>query len=163
MSKHFYMEMLFLDRSLILATALFRFLPVSAITQLLLVGAFTFCLRYWGPANYGLLSLSISGLVVFLIAAAGYSPGEVVAARALNTVVGGLLALVAYTVWPTWERTQVADSFAEMIDASRVYLQEVFNRLVADAPADELRLKRGRGRMWRLRWIESSQNRASRQ
>ena len=113
---------------LVLATALFHILPVSALTQLLLVGAFTFCLRYWGPANYGIFTLSVSGLVVFLIAATGISPGEVVVARAVNTVAGGLLALLAYAIWPTWERTQVSDGFAEMIDASRLYLQGVFGR-----------------------------------
>lgn len=112
---------------LVLATALFHLLPISSITQLAIVGIFTFCLRYWGPANYGLFTLSVSGLVVFLIAATGSSPGEAVAARALNTVAGGLLALIAYAVWPTWERTQVSDGFAEMIDASRLYLQGVFN------------------------------------
>jgi uncharacterized membrane protein YccC len=111
---------------LLLATTLFHLLPVSAITQLLLVGAFSFCLRYWGPANYGIFTLAVSGLVVFLIAAAGNSPEGVVAARALNTLAGGLLALVAYVLWPTWERTQVADGFAEMIEASRLYLQGVF-------------------------------------
>jgi len=111
---------------LVLATALFHILPVSAMTQLLMVGAFTFCLRYWGPANYGIFTLSVSGLVVFLIAAAGNSPGEVVAARALNTIAGGLLALLAYAIWPTWERTQVSDGFAEMLDASRLYLQDLF-------------------------------------
>ena len=117
---------------LVLATVLFHLLPISAMTQLMLVGGFTFCLRYWGPANYGLFSLSVSGLVVFLIAATGNSPGGVVAARALNTLAGGLLALLAYAVWPTWERTQVSDSFAEMIDASRLYLQDLFNGLTED-------------------------------
>ena len=129
---------------LILATALFHVLPVSAVTQLLLVGVFTFCLRYWGPANYGIFTLSVSGLVVFLIAAAGYPPGEVVAARALNTLVGGLLALLAYALWPTWERTQVSDGFAEMIDASRLYLQGLFHGPGGDEPA----LERER-RQWR--------------
>ena len=138
---------------LVLATALFHLLPVSAVTQLLLVGVFSFLLRYLGPANYGLLSLSISGLVVFLIAAAGYSPGEVIGARAVNTLAGGLLALVAYTVWPTWERTQVSDSFAEMIDASRVYLQEVFKRLLGAAPADDVSLKHQR-----LEWRRARSN-----
>lgn len=112
---------------LLLATVLFHLLPVSALAQLLLVGVFSFCLRYWGPANYGIFTLSVSGLVVFLIAATGNSPADVVAARALNTVAGGLLALVVYAIWPTWERTQVADGFAEMIDASRLYLQRLFN------------------------------------
>jgi uncharacterized membrane protein YccC len=122
---------------LMLATVLFHVLPVSAFTQLLLVGAFTFCLRYWGPANYGIFSLSVSGLVVFLIAATGNSPGEVVAARAVNTLAGGLLALLAYAVWPTWERTQVSDGFAEMIDASRLYLQGLLNGFDMDDPSLE--------------------------
>jgi len=121
---------------LVLATAQFHLLPNSALAELLLVGAFTFCLRYWGPANYGVFTLAVSGLVVFLIAAAGNSPGEVVAARALNTAAGGLLALVGYAVWPTWERTQVSDSFAEMIDACRLYLQNVFERFAEGRTAD---------------------------
>jgi uncharacterized membrane protein YccC len=121
---------------LVLATALFHLLPNSAFAELLLVGAFTFCLRYWGPANYGVFTLAVSGLVVFLIAASGNSPGEVVAARALNTAAGGLLALVAYAVWPTWEHTQVSDSFAEMIDASRSYLQKVLERFADGKTAD---------------------------
>ena len=140
---------------LILATALFHLLPVSAMTQLLLVGAFTFCLRYWGPANYGIFTLSVSGLVVFLIAATGNSPGDVVAARALNTLAGGLLALVAYALWPTWERTQVSDGFAEMIDASR----SVFARSVLRVRGRGSRIWSrngsrggGRARMSRLRW-----------
>jgi len=132
---------------LLLATGLFHLLPVSAITQLLLVGVFTFCLRYWGPANYGIFTLAVSGLVVFLIAAAGYSPGEVVAARALNTMVGGLLALGAYALWPTWERTQVSDGFAEMIDASREYLQGLFKGLATEDPnLDRQRLEWRRAR-----------------
>jgi uncharacterized membrane protein YccC len=119
---------------LVLATALFHLLPVSAMTQLLMVGAFSFCLRYWGPANYGIFTLSVSGLVVFLIAATGNSPGEVMAARALNTLTGGVLALLAYAVWPTWERTQVSDGFAEMIDASRSYLQSVLKGFEGEEP-----------------------------
>lgn len=111
---------------LVLATALFHLLPVSAYTQLIFVGIFMFCLRFWGPANYGILTMSVSGLIVFLIAAIGNPPSTVIASRAVNTLAGGLLALLAYALWPTWERTQVSDEFAEMLDASRIYLQRVF-------------------------------------
>jgi uncharacterized membrane protein YccC len=124
---------------LVLATALIHVLPTSAVTQLLLVGLFTFCLRYWGPANYGLFTWAVSGLVVFLIAATGSSPTEVMAARAANTVAGGLLALLAYGVWPTWERTQVSESFADMIEASRAYLQRVFKGLASEPATREMR------------------------
>jgi hypothetical protein len=145
---------------LILATALFHLLPVSALTQLLLVGAFTFCLRYWGPANYGVFTVAISGLVVFLIAATGSSPVDAMAARAANTVAGGVLAAIAYGAWPTWERTQFADSFAEMIDASRAYLQSVFARFNKPARPDEPSLDRERLAWRRARTnVESSVDR----
>jgi uncharacterized membrane protein YccC len=129
---------------LLLATSLFVLLPSSAVTQMLVVGVFTFFLRYWGPANYGIFSMSVSGLVVFLIAALGSPPGETVAARAVNTLAGGLLALVAYAIWPTWERTQVAEGFAEMIDSSRLYLQGLFNNDGVDLEKERLAWRRAR-------------------
>jgi uncharacterized membrane protein YccC len=75
-----------------------------------------------------LFTLAVSGLIVFLLDATGNQPGPAMAARASNTIAGGLLALAAYAVWPTWERTQVSDGFAEMIDASRSYLQRIFRQ-----------------------------------
>jgi uncharacterized membrane protein YccC len=138
---------------LLLATTLFHLLPPSAATQLLLVGCFTFCLRYLGPANYGIFTLSVSGLVVFLIAATGSSPRDAVVARALNTLAGGLLALVAYAVWPTWERAHVSDSFAEMLEASRLYLQSLFNRLGSDLNSGETEVKHKR-----LEWQRARSN-----
>ena len=120
---------------LLLATALFHFLPNTAITQLVLVGVFTFFLRYVGPANYGIFSITISGLIVFLIAETGIAPSEVVFERAVNTAAGGIFALIAYAVWPTWERSQVSDVIAEMIDRTRDYFRAVMARFER---ADEL-------------------------
>ncbi|MFL6449550.1 MAG: FUSC family protein [Bryobacteraceae bacterium] len=110
---------------LMLATVLYHATPQSAPTQLLLVGVFTFALRIYGPANYGVFSIAVSGLIVFLIAETGVAPGEVVWLRLLNTTAGGLLALLAYVLWPTWERKLVSDAMAEMIDATRAYFQGV--------------------------------------
>lgn len=129
---------------LLLATGLFLLLPISALTQLLLVGVFSFCLRYWGPANYGILTLAVSGLVVFLIAATGSSPADAVVARGVNTLCGGLLALIAYALWPTWERTQVSDGFAEMLEASRLYLQGLFSGNGSGAEQERLEWRRAR-------------------
>ena len=112
---------------LLLATALYHVLPYSALTQLVLVGIFMFFLRSIGPANYGIFSMAISGLIVFLIATTGVSPAEVVGERAVNTAAGGLFALIAYTLWPTWERSQVSDVLAAMIDRSRDYFRTVIS------------------------------------
>lgn len=124
---------------LVLATILFHALPPSALTQLVLVGLFTFILRYVGSANYGIFSVAISGLIVFLIAAAGIAPAEVVVERAVNTAAGGVFALVAYVLWPTWARKGVADALATMLDRSRDYFQAVFQRFTrSDHEAEKL-------------------------
>jgi uncharacterized membrane protein YccC len=116
---------------LILATAVYHALPQSGWTQLLMVGVFVFLLRYLGPANYGAFTVAISGLIVFLLAATGVSPAEVVTIRALNTVAGGLLALLAYAVWPTWERATISDSMASMLEAARLYFRTVADELTS--------------------------------
>jgi uncharacterized membrane protein YccC len=133
---------------LLLATALYHLLPPSGASQLLLVGIFTFLLRYLGPANYGVFTLAVSGLIVFLIAAAGVPPGEVIAARGANTAAGGILALVAYALWPTWERTQVSDALADMLDSSRLYFRAIVQRFASDKPELDAELDDAR-RDWR--------------
>lgn len=118
---------------LLLATGLYHALPNSALTQLLLVGIFAFVLRLYGPANYGVFSVAISGLIVFLIAATGVAPSEVVLLRGTNTIAGGLLALVAYLLWPTWERRRIAEVLAALIDALRFYFQRFMQNLLQGA------------------------------
>ena len=79
----------------------------------------------YGPANYGILVTAVTALVVLLIAITGVAPAAVMPARALNTVLGGAIALVAYWVWPTWERTQAPEAMAAMLDAYRDYFRVV--------------------------------------
>lgn len=130
------------------ATVLYHVFPESPLTQLLLVGTFTFLLRFVGPANYGIFSIAITGLIVFLIAATGVSPREVVTQRGINTAIGGLIALAAYALWPTWERTQVSESVAEMLDTARAYFRAVVNRVAREDAEVEARLDDTR-RAWR--------------
>ena len=131
---------------LLLATLIYHTLPQSGWTQFLMVGVFVFFLRYLGPANYGVFTIAISGLIVFLLAATGISPAEVVATRALNTVAGGLLALAAYAVWPTWEKNTISDSLADMLDAARLYFRAVASQFEhAESSADQER------KAWRLK------------
>jgi uncharacterized membrane protein YccC len=113
---------------LLLATILYHVFPESPVTQLFLVGVFTFIMRFAGPANYGIFSVAITGLIVFLIAATGISPREVVLERGTNTAIGGVIAMIAYVLWPTWERTQISESLAEMMDACRAYFHAVGQR-----------------------------------
>jgi len=38
---------------LLLATVLFHFLPIHVATEIIMIGVFTFLMRWIGPANYG--------------------------------------------------------------------------------------------------------------
>jgi len=102
-----------------LATALFHYLPIHMATEIALIGVFTFLMRWVGPANYGIFGVTISTLVVMLISITGVAPKEVIQARAINTVLGGVFALVAYAAWPSWERNRVPELFAALLEAYR--------------------------------------------
>lgn len=109
------------------ATALFHFLSPSVAIQIALIPVFAFLMRWLGPGNYGILVSALTALVVMLFAASGVAPSSVIAARAINTVAGGLVALAAYRLWPTWERTLVPDALASMLEGYRAYFQAVRN------------------------------------
>jgi uncharacterized membrane protein YccC len=106
---------------LFLATALFHFLPYTIPMQIVLIFVFTLLLRWVGPANYGIFGVAVSALIVLLIAITGVSPKDLIWARGINTAAGGALALLAYWVWPTWERTRVSERIAQMLDTYREY------------------------------------------
>jgi uncharacterized membrane protein YccC len=63
---------------LALATVLLHFIHPSAIGQILVITFFMFALRCVGPANYGILVVSVSGLVVFLVGLTGIAAGGVI-------------------------------------------------------------------------------------
>jgi uncharacterized membrane protein YccC len=109
----------------LVATALLHFLPITTVTEIVLIGAFMFLMRWVGPANYGVFALTVSALVVLLLAVNGVSPKQVIAARGLNTAAGGALALLAYAVWPSWERKRISELFARMLDAYRASFRSI--------------------------------------
>ncbi len=110
---------------LLLATVLFHFISPALPVHVLCIGILVFAQRSVGRANYGILVVAISAVVVFMLSLTGIPPKDVIAARALNTTIGGALALAIYWVWPTRERTQVPQALASMLDAYRLYFQGV--------------------------------------
>jgi uncharacterized membrane protein YccC len=133
---------------LVLATLLFRFVHVGVATDIALMAVFTLLLRWAGPANYGIFVVAVSALVVLLIAVTGIAPESVIAARALTTALGGALALLAYAVWPTWEKTLTRAALADMLEAYREYTRAVLGAWQGRSPSeiDRVRLKGRRAR-----------------
>ncbi len=72
-------------------------------------------------ANYALYGLAVTGFVVFLIGLTGLPGAAAVLDRVEATVLGGALALLAYVVWPTWERVRVNEQLARLLVAQACY------------------------------------------
>ena len=129
---------------LLLATALFHFFPIHTATEIILIGMFTFVMRWIGPANYGVFAVLISALVVLLLTINGVSPKEVILARGFNTAIGGVFALLAYLAWPTWERTRIADNAAALLRTYREYFSAVANAYMENEAGNRLAIERPR-------------------
>jgi uncharacterized membrane protein YccC len=127
---------------LALATGLFHFMHAGPVADIALMGVFMFLLRWIGTANYGIFVTALSALVVLLVASTGVAPRDVILSRATNTIIGGVLAMIVYAVWPTWEKTQVGTALADMLDAYRAYFSAVVASLAgSDTKAiDKVRL-----------------------
>jgi len=126
------------------ATALFHVMDPGPAILIILIGVFAFMLRCFGPANYGIFAAAISALVVLLFAATGIAPQMVISARAANTLAGGAIALAAYLAWPTWERTQIRQVLAIMLEAYRRYFQLVCQGYLTPSVSASRELDRGR-------------------
>jgi uncharacterized membrane protein YccC len=143
------------------ATLLFHILSATVVTQIALITLLTFVLRSYGAANYGILTAAVSALVVLLIGLTGVSAKDLIAARALNSVAGGALALAAYWLWPTWERYRVNENVARLLDAYRDYFRTIAEAyLKPEAPPPELDSARQAARLARSN-LEASVDRLS--
>jgi len=96
---------------------------------LALVAACGACLTV--SANYALFSLNITAYVVFLLAFGGAAAHTAVFDRLWASLLGGALALLAYVVWPAWERERVSVELALLLEKDRAY-----GALVLDAYRD---------------------------
>jgi uncharacterized membrane protein YccC len=80
--------------------------------------------------NYAVFSICITGYVVFLMVLAGVSQSDVVTYRIVDTALGGVAALIAYVLWPTWAGAQVRTLLADLIDAHARYTGMLLSALV---------------------------------
>jgi uncharacterized membrane protein YccC len=129
---------------LIAATAIVHFLAPSFGVEILFIAAFTFLMRCFGPANYGVFVAALTSLIVFLIGITGVAPGPLMIARGVNTLAGGAIALLAYALWPTWERNLVPERLADLFDAYRVYFEAVCGAYVTPGANAQSRLDQTR-------------------
>ena len=85
-------------------------------------------------ANYALFGLAVTGFVVFLLSFIGLPGAATVVDRIEATVLGGLLALLAYAVWPTWERVNLSEQVARLLEAQDRYGRALLDQYAAASP-----------------------------
>jgi uncharacterized membrane protein YccC len=124
---------------LLLATALVHWVPGGQWWQIALIFVFCFGARLAGPANFGLSAVSLSALVVVLLEVSGVAAHTTLVDRAVATVVGGAIAMVAVLAFPTWERQLLPQRLVTLLRAYREYLA-----VVVDPDAGRDRLQRAR-------------------
>ncbi|WP_413293357.1 FUSC family protein [Bdellovibrio sp. HCB185ZH] len=120
---------------LLLATALFHVMPEGHYWAIALMVVFGFLMRWVGQANYGIFAVSVSALVVILVAMTGVPPKDVIWARGVNTFLGGALAMFAYMLWPTWEKTQLSEVVARMLETYRRSFHSIATLSTGETPA----------------------------
>jgi uncharacterized membrane protein YccC len=108
---------------LLLTTAVLHFGGLGGFwTSLALMAVLCFAFRELASVHYGIAVVCLTGLVVILLSFYGIPAADSVLARSIDTALGSALALLAYLLWPTWERGREREVVARMLDAYREYL-----------------------------------------
>lgn len=94
---------------------------VSAAWSLLSVFLLYLLIR----TGYTVVSACASAYVVFLLGIAGADWAQTVPERIELTLLGGLLALVSYGVFPSWETPRLRERLADWLAASMLYSSSV--------------------------------------
>src|SRR5699024_940233 len=97
--------------------------PDNIWAHLALMTVLCFGFRYLATAHYGIAVAALTGTVVILLNFEGVASDAAASERVAQTVLGCLLALIAYRAWPTWEHGRVRKALADMLDTYAGYLR----------------------------------------
>ncbi|NID03800.1 FUSC family protein [Luteibacter jiangsuensis] len=118
---------------LMLTTLVLRLTPDVVWAHVAVMGVLCLGFRYLAGAHYGIAVAALTGTVVVLLSFEGVDPFSAMSDRVLNTALGSGLALLAYVLWPTWERHRARSALSDMLRAYADYLEALV------APADSRR------------------------
>ncbi|KAG9604010.1 hypothetical protein KCV01_g6631, partial [Aureobasidium melanogenum] len=107
---------------LVLTSLLLRFTPDATWAHILVLGVLCVIFRYLAGAHYGIAVAALTGTVVVLLAFEGVETNTAMHDRVLNTALGSGLALLAYVLWPSWERHRARNALSDMLCAYADYL-----------------------------------------
>ncbi|QWT20923.1 FUSC family protein [Bacillus sp. NP157] len=107
---------------LMLTTFVLRLSPDVAWAHIAVMAVLCVGFRYLAGAHYGIAVAALTGTVVVLLSFEGVDPFNAMSDRVLNTALGSAMALLAYVLWPSWERHRARTALSEMLCAYGDYL-----------------------------------------
>jgi uncharacterized membrane protein YccC len=103
--------------------------PLGAVVSVLV--ALLAWVSYWVfSASYALYSFAITSLVVMLLSPTAPTSLSVVGDRGLDTLAGGVIAMIGYAVWPTWEGDTLDVAVSRLYTALAAYCDAVLSAYV---------------------------------
>jgi uncharacterized membrane protein YccC len=113
---------------LLLATGIIHLATENVAVQLLLLALLAAAYRLFSQVNYGIGVALLTGMLVIMLSFQSVIPPSMALdARVNATILGSLLALTAYALWPTWEVQHVRASLAKLIEAYRDYMSALLH------------------------------------
>ncbi|MFJ8446363.1 FUSC family protein [[Kitasatospora] papulosa] len=107
--------------------------------------------------GYAVGQVCVSAYVVFLLGMAGDDWSQTVPERVVLTLIGGLLAMVAYAVYPAWETPRLRDRLATWVVTDGRYAATVLDRYAdpASRSLEDVRTALLTTREARVAWQEA--------
>ncbi|MFF2434766.1 FUSC family protein [Streptomyces sp. NPDC058107] len=107
--------------------------------------------------GYAVAQACISAYVVFLLGMAGDDWSQTVLERVVLTLVGGLLAMVSYAVYPAWETPRLRNRLGDWLASDGRYAASVVDQYAdpAERGRDDVRAALLATRTARIAWQEA--------
>ncbi|MEU5717161.1 FUSC family protein [Streptomyces sp. NPDC020403] len=109
--------------------------PGVTVAAGLAVGC-AFLLYMLTNTGYAVGQVCVSAYVVFLLGMAGDDWSQTVPERVVLTLIGGLLAMVAYALYPAWETPRLRNRLADWLTTDGRYAATVLDHYADPAAAD---------------------------
>jgi uncharacterized membrane protein YccC len=135
----------------VIATAIVLAVPGTPHVYLALAIVFAVVGYVVFPVNYALYSFTVTGYIVFLLALLGTPESAAVENRFYATLAGGLLAMISYAIWPTWEAPHMRSRLRELCAIDLTYAQAMLAGLADPGKRDMAKMRAQRAKIWKAR------------
>jgi uncharacterized membrane protein YccC len=95
------------------------------------------------PASFTAGTAMLTGVIVFLLHTVVGDSVATALDRGLDTVIGGVIGLTAYALWPTWSARSTGPLLSRLVDAQHAYMRTVLDALVGGLRPDPATLRDG--------------------